>query len=53
MMRGNDNTSVLTTYGDVSAIGSETSAMGIEAMLNRYEQNIYSQAGVTGQILSG
>lgn len=27
--------------------------MGIEQMLSRYEQNIYSQAGVTGQILSG
>lgn len=53
MMKGNKNLSVLTSYGKVSAIGSESSAMGIEATLNRYEQNIYSQAGVTGQILSG
>ena len=49
MMKGNKNVSVLTTYGDVSAIASNTSADRSETTLTRMEQNIYAQAGVSGQ----
>ena len=49
MMKGNKNISVLTTYGDVSAIASNTSADRAETTLTRMEQNIYAQAGVSGQ----
>ena len=49
MMKGNDNIRVLTTYGDVSAIASNTTADRAEATLTRMEQNIYAQAGVSGQ----
>lgn len=49
MMKGNKNVSVLTTYGDVSAIASNTSADRAETTLTRMEQNIYAQAGVSGQ----
>lgn len=52
MMKGNKNVSVLTTYGDVDAITSKTSADRIENTLQRFEQNIYAQAGVTGQIFA-
>ena len=49
MMKGNKNISVLTTYGEVSAIASNTSADRSENTLTRMEQNIYAQAGVSGQ----
>ncbi len=52
MMKGNKNVSVLTTYGDVSAIASNTSADRSETTLTRMEQNIYAQAGTTGQIFA-
>ena len=52
MMKGNKNVSVLTTYGDVSAIASNTSADRTENALTRMEQNIYAQAGTTGQIFA-
>ena len=48
MMKGNKNISVLTTYGEVSAIASNTSADRSENTLTRMEQNIYAQAGVSG-----
>ena len=49
MMKGNKNISVLTTYGEVSSIASNTSADRAENTLTRMEQNIYAQAGVSGQ----
>ena len=52
MMKGNKNVSVLTTYGDVDAITSGASADRTENTLTRMEQNIYAQAGVTGQIFA-
>ena len=52
MMKGNPNVSVLTSYGQVSAIASNTSADRTEASLTRSEQNIYAQAGVSGQIFA-
>jgi hypothetical protein len=52
MMKGNKNVSVLTTYGDVDAITSGSSADRTENTLTRMEQNIYAQAGVTGQIFA-
>ena len=52
MMKGNKNVSVLTTYGDVDAITSGATADRTENTLTRMEQNIYAQAGVTGQIFA-
>lgn len=52
MMKGNKNVSVLTTYGDVDAITSSTTADKTDNTLTRMEQNIYAQAGVTGQVFA-
>lgn len=52
MMSGNKNVRVLTSYGEVSAIASNTSADRTESTLTRMEQNIYAQAGVSGQIFA-
>ena len=52
MMKGNKNVSVLTTYGDVDAITSSATADKTDNTLTRMEQNIYAQAGVTGQIFA-
>ena len=51
MMKGNKNVSVLTTYGDVSAIASQTTDRA-ETVLTRMENNIYAQAGTSGQIFA-
>lgn len=52
MMKGNSNVRVLTTYADVDAITSKTSADRVESSLDRSEKSIYSQAGVSSQIFS-
>lgn len=52
MMKGNKNVSVLTTYGDVDAIASSAVADRTNDTLTRMEQNIYAQAGVTGQVFA-
>lgn len=52
MLKGNQNISVLTTYTDVEAITSKTSADGVSSSLERLQQNIYTQAGVSGQVFS-
>jgi hypothetical protein len=52
MMKGNKNVSVLTTYGDVDAIASNANADKTDNTLTRMEQNIYAQAGVTGQVFA-
>ena len=53
MVRNNQNTTVLTTYADVEAIASrgsteKTGSSALEGM----KQNIYSQAGVSGEIFA-
>lgn len=52
MLRGNRNISVLTTYTDVEAITSKASSDTASSTLERLQQNIYTQAGVSGQIFS-
>ena len=52
MMKGNKNVSVLTTYGDVDAITSSAKSDKSDNTLTRMEQNIYAQAGVTGQVFA-
>ena len=53
MVRKNTNTTVLTTYADVNAISSRgsTENAGSNA-LESMKQNIYSQAGVSGEIFA-
>lgn len=51
MMKGNKNVSVLTTYGDVDAIVSNTSERA-ETTLERMEKNIFAQAGTSGSIFA-
>lgn len=52
MLKGNKNLSVLTTYSDVEAIVSKTTADGASSSLERLQQNIYTQAGVSSQVFS-
>ena len=52
MLKGNKNVSVLTTYADVSAITSKTTDESSDNLLTRAEQDIYAQAGVSGQIFA-
>lgn len=52
MMKGNSNVSVLTSYGEVSAITSHSTAERAESTLTRMEQNIYAQAGATSQVFA-
>jgi len=52
MMKGNKNVSVLTTYADVDAILSKTSADNVSSTLDKMLQNVYSQAGVSAQIFA-
>ena len=52
MLKNNKNISVLTTYGEVEAIGSKTSVDSANNIMERMEQNIYAKAGVSGQIFA-
>lgn len=52
MLKNNKNISVLTTYTDVDSIVSKTSSDSASSTLDRLQQNIYSQAGVSGQVFS-
>lgn len=52
MMKGNKNLSILTTYADVEAIVSKTSAENLSSSLEKMLQNIYAEAGTSGQIFS-
>lgn len=52
MLKGNENISVLTTYGDVDAIVSKTSADNVEGTLTKMENNIYSQGATSSQIFN-
>lgn len=52
MMRGNKNLSVLTTYADVDAIVSKTSAESASNALEKMLQNVYANAGVSSQLFA-
>lgn len=52
MMRGNENVSVLTTYADVDAIVSKTSADTASNNLEKMLNNVYAATGVSGQLFS-
>lgn len=52
MMRGNPNTSVLTSYGNVSAITSKTSSDTVSTNLEKMMQTIFSEAGVSGEMFA-
>ena len=52
MVRSNSNTTVLTTYADVDAIVSRTSSENSSNSLEKMQQNIYGQAGVSGEIFA-
>ena len=53
MVRNNDNTTVLTTYGNVTTVESRSSSEnGAKNALDSMKQNIYSQAGVSGEIFA-
>ena len=53
MVRKNSNTTVLTTYGDVDSISARGSTEnGATNALEAMKQNIYSQAGVSGEIFA-
>ena len=53
MVRKNANTTVLTTYADVDSISSRGSAENSATnALDAMKQNIYSQAGVSGEIFA-
>lgn len=52
MVRNNKNTSVLTTYADVDAIVSKASSENSGTVLEKMQQNIYSQAGISSEIFA-
>ena len=53
MVRNNKNTTVLTTYADVDSITSRSSTENAGSnTLECMKQNIYSQAGVSGEIFA-
>jgi hypothetical protein len=52
MLKGNKNVSVLTTYGEVDAIVSKGNADTQSNTLERMLKNIYSQAGVSGELFA-
>lgn len=52
MMSGNKNISVLTTYADVDSVVSNTSSEASTNALEKSLQNVYSKAGVSGQLFA-
>jgi hypothetical protein len=52
MLKGNKNVSVMTTYADVDAITSKTQSEGTVGTLDRMENNVYAQAGVSSEIFT-
>jgi len=52
MLENNPNVDVLTTYADVEAIVSKTGNDNDASLLSRYEQNIYSQGGVSKELFA-
>lgn len=52
MLKGNKNVNVMTTYADVEAIASKTQSEGTVGTLDRMENNVYAQAGVSSEIFT-
>lgn len=52
MLENNPNVDVLTTYADVESIVSKTGNDNDASLLSRYEQNIYSQGGVSKELFA-
>lgn len=52
MMKGNKNVSVLTTYADVDAIVSKTSADSQSNSLEKMVKNIYYEAGASSELFA-
>lgn len=52
MMKGNKNLSVLTTYADVEAIVSKTSADNASNSLEKMLQNVYAESGTSGLLFA-
>lgn len=52
MLKGNKNISVLTTYADVEAVTSRSTDDDSNMLLTRAEQNIFAQAGVSGEVFA-
>lgn len=52
MLKKSANISVLTTYADVDAIVSKTSADNVNNSLDRMLQNVYSQTGTSKEIFA-
>jgi len=52
MLKDNPNVSVLTTYATPDAITSRTTSEASRSNLEKMMKNIYSEAGVSGQIFS-
>jgi len=52
MMKGNKNLSVLTSYADISDISSKTAAETQNSTLDRMLNNVYANAGVSGQVFT-
>lgn len=52
MMKGNKNLSVLTTYADVEAIVSKTSAENASNSLEKMLQNVYAESGTSGLLFA-
>ena len=52
MVKNSKNTTVLTTYANVDSVGTKSSADAQNNTLERMKNNIYSQAGVSGEIFA-
>ena len=52
MMKGNKNISVLTTYADVDSVVSNTASEASTNALEKSLQNVYANAGVSGQLFA-
>lgn len=50
MMKNNENVSVLTTYADVEVASSKTSTDNVANSIEKMTNNIYNEAGVSGQL---
>lgn len=52
MLKAAKGVKVLTSYADVTAIASNSNSTDVDEKLNRLEQNIYAEAGVSGQLFA-
>lgn len=52
MMQSNKNLSILTTYADVDSVVSRTTNDNAVNAIEKMQQNVYANAGVSGQIFA-